>query len=170
MADTGRRRHNLTRFLRYLVAALQPVLAGIGQGVLVAPDDSKQPAFKPLLSSLINDELEEAGRAFVLVLDNYQEIEEDLIHRAVAFLIEQLPHGGHLVISTRSDPPLPLSRCGGRGQLDELHQSELCFTAAETSAFFNELTGFDLTEDEVCRPCYAVPMDGSRAFKWPRFP
>ena len=41
------------------------------------------------------------------------------VHAAVTFLLDHLPHQMHLVIATRSDPPLPLARLRTGGQLTE---------------------------------------------------
>ena len=41
----------------------------------------------------------------------------------------------NLVIASRADPPLPLSRLRGRGELIELRASDLSFTSDEASAF-----------------------------------
>lgn len=37
----------------------------------------------------------------------------------------------HLVISSRTDPPLPISRLRARGQMNELGAAELAFTESE---------------------------------------
>ena len=46
----------------------------------------------------------------VLVLDDYHLIDAPPIHSALAFLLDHLPPQLHLVITTRADPPLPLTR------------------------------------------------------------
>ena len=55
----------------------------------------------------------------------------------------------HLIISTRIDPPLPLSRLRARGQLTELRAADLRFTPAEVATFLNEVIGLNLPADTV---------------------
>ena len=55
----------------------------------------------------------------------------------------------HLVIATRVDLPLPITRLRGRGQLFELHASDLSFTPVEASIFLNEAMGLTLSADQV---------------------
>ncbi len=55
----------------------------------------------------------------------------------------------HLVIVSRQDPPLPLSRLRGRGQVTEIRQSDLCFTLEEATTFLNQSMGLDLKTSEV---------------------
>ena len=55
----------------------------------------------------------------------------------------------HLVIATREDPALPLSRLRARGQLTELRTADLRFTASEASEFLNEVMGLTLLPEEI---------------------
>ena len=59
---------------------------------------------------LVINRLAELPREVVLVLDDYQFVTEDDCHASVAFFVEHLPGNAHLVLSSRTDPPLPLGR------------------------------------------------------------
>jgi LuxR family transcriptional regulator, maltose regulon positive regulatory protein len=69
---------------------------------------------------------------FILVLDDYQVIDEPAVHALVAELLRRPPWQLHLVISTRRDPPLPLVAARARGSLVEIRTNDLSFTAPET--------------------------------------
>ena len=71
------------------------------------------------------------------------------VHEAVAFLLDHLPDQLHLVMATRSDPPLPLARLRSRGQLTEVRAADLRFTPAEAREFLNQVMGLDLTAADV---------------------
>jgi LuxR family maltose regulon positive regulatory protein len=43
----------------------------------------------------------------------------------------------HMIIATRSDPPLPLARVRSRNLLTELRAADLSFSADETANLFN---------------------------------
>lgn len=60
-----------------------------------------------------------------------------------------LPASMHVVLITRADPPLPLSRLRARGQLLEIRMSDLRFTEAEAAAFLNQVMGLHLTVEDV---------------------
>ena len=136
------------RFLAYVIAALQGVKAGIGQGVLSALDASQPPPVELLLVGLIN-ELAAVTAPFVLVLDDYHLVESKPIHEVLAFLLDHQPPQMHLVISTRTDPPLPVARLRARGQMLELRQGDLCFSAAEADQFLRQVMALDLPAGEV---------------------
>ncbi|MGD9147374.1 MAG: hypothetical protein PVI80_17530, partial [Anaerolineae bacterium] len=136
------------RFLAYLVAALRSIEPGIGQGILGALQRPQAPPVAPLLVGLIND-LAAIPAPFVLVLDDYHTIEAGAVHDAVAFLLDHQPPKMHLLIATRTDPPLPISRLRGLGQLTELRQNDLRFSLDEAAEFLNEAMGLGLSSEEI---------------------
>jgi LuxR family maltose regulon positive regulatory protein len=137
-----------TRFLTYLVAALQQIghtIGQIGQGTAQTPHSAPTEA---LLTGLIN-EIAANSTPFVLVLDDYHVIKAQSIHHALTFLLEHLPPHMRMVITCRADPPLPLARWRGRGQLTELREADLRFTTEEIALFFNEISGLNLSAAQV---------------------
>jgi LuxR family maltose regulon positive regulatory protein len=137
-----------TRFVTYLVAALQTVQQDIGESLLSRQRAPQAPPLRESLAAVINEVSALADR-LVLVLDDYQTIKAKPIHDAVAFFLDHLPDNVHLVITTRSDPVLPLARLRGRGQLTELRQADLRFTSEEVSAFLNQTMELALSPDQI---------------------
>jgi len=131
------------RFLAYLIAACQKAANGIGDEATRLLTASPQTPSGVVLTSLIND-LDAAGDEMTLVLDDYHVINSQAVHDAVTFLLDHLPETFHLVIASRSDPPLPLARLRARNQLAELRAADLRFTAAEAAHFLNEVMGLHL--------------------------
>ena len=131
------------RFLTYFVAALQQINPEIGQtaqGLLQAP---QLPRPETLLTMLIN-EIATLPGDFVLVLDDYHVIDNQTIHKALNFLIARIPSQFHLIIASRSQPPLTLSRLRGQAQLLELNSADMRFTAVEVEKFLKETMQLDL--------------------------
>lgn len=137
-----------TRFVAYLVAALQTIAAGLGTGVLGALQAPQPPALEAILTNLLN-EISAIPHPFLLVLDDYHIIESPAVDKALTFLLDHLPPPLHLVIATREDPPLPLARLRGRGQLTELRAADLRFTPPEAASFLNHVMGLNLTSAAV---------------------
>ena len=104
------------RFWRHMVAALDRACPGIGErvGLLLGPP--AQASFEGLVTALINDlaAWPDDGEV-LLVLDDYHLIDARPVHVSLAFLLEHLPPGLHLVLASRADPPLPLARLGPAG-------------------------------------------------------
>jgi LuxR family maltose regulon positive regulatory protein len=131
------------RFLSYLAAALQEAEHTIGSQAAQMLAAAQQAPPEAILTSLIND-LDSAHKEMILVLDDYQFINSQAVHEAVAFVLEHCPKTFHLVIATRSDPPLPLARLRARGQTAELRAADLRFTEAEATQFLNDIMGLRL--------------------------
>jgi LuxR family transcriptional regulator, maltose regulon positive regulatory protein len=119
-----------TRFLAYLVAALQRIAPNIGEGVLGVLQSPQPPPTESILTALLND-IDTVPDDFVLVLDDYHVIDGSAVDEALSFVLEHLPPGMHLVIATREDPHLPLARLRGRGQLSEVRADDLRFATDE---------------------------------------
>jgi LuxR family maltose regulon positive regulatory protein len=64
-------------------------------------------------------------------------------------LIENLPANLHLVLATRNDPELPLSRWRVRGQLIEIRDRDLRFTQEEAASFLTLAMGLPLSEGDI---------------------
>ena len=137
-----------TRFLTYLVAALQTIMANIGEGVLGVLQSPQPPPIESILTVLLN-EITTIPDYFVLVLDDYHVVDSKPVDEALTFLLEHLPPQMHMVITTREDPHLPLARLRARGQLTELRATDLRFTPAEATDFLNQIMGLNLSPEDI---------------------
>jgi len=135
-------------FWAYFAAALQRVqidVADVSQTMLQSP---QVPPADAILTPLLN-QIAVVSSPFVLVLDDYHEIETPVIHEGLAFLLDHMPRQMHLVIATRVDPPLPIARLRGRAHLTELYQADLRFTPEKATDFLNQTMGLDLSPEDV---------------------
>src|SRR6266851_8476584 len=137
-----------TRFLTYLVAALQTIAPTIGEGVLGVLQSPQPPPTEAILTALLNEITTLPGH-FVLVLDDYHVIDAQAVDMAFTYLVEHLPPQMHLVIATREDPQLPLARLRARSHLTELRAADLRFTASEASAFLSQVMGLSLSAEDI---------------------
>jgi LuxR family transcriptional regulator, maltose regulon positive regulatory protein len=125
------------RFWRYVITACQPFDAAIGHSALALLHTAQQPSWEIVLTTFINDLAQLVGQG-VLVLEDYHVITAPQIHEMMVFLLDHLPTTLHLIMTTRSDPPLPLARLRAQPALNELRAVDLRFSLAETQAFFQQ--------------------------------
>ena len=127
------------RFWRHGVAALDRSRPGLAErvGPLLGPPAPA--SYEGLVTALINELAagSDADQA-LLVLDDYHLIDSEAVHTSLGFLLEHRPPGLHLVLASRSDPPLALARLRGQGQLTELRAADLRFTADEAAALLRQ--------------------------------
>src|SRR5438132_12360776 len=136
------------RFWRYVIAACQAFQTGIGKSALALLHTPRRPSLETLLTTFIN-ELAQLAHKCVLVLEDYHVITSSQIHETMAYLVDHLPATVHLLILTRSDPPLPLARLRAHGDLYELHAADLRFSLAETRTFLQQALPFPLSAEAI---------------------
>jgi len=145
LAVAGAADNDPVRFWRHAVAALDRARPGIGErvGLLLGPPVPA--SFEGLVTALINDLAAQPDDGEVLLLlDDYHLIDAQPVHASLAFLLEHLPPGLHLVLASRADPPLPLARLRAGGQLAKLRTADLRFSAEKAAALLRESAGADL--------------------------
>jgi LuxR family maltose regulon positive regulatory protein len=137
-----------SRFLTYLIVALQTLITGVGDGVLAALQSSQPISAKDLLTTLLN-ELSSTEDDFILVLDDYHTIDSKAVDELLTFFVENIPPQMHLIITTREDPPLPLARLRARNQLTEIRAADLRFSEGEAAEFLNQVMGLSLSAENI---------------------
>ena len=140
---------SLTVFVTYLVAALRTAYPQAGRTISAALSGALnlQPS---VLVELFLKELEALGRPLVLVVDDYHLVHDLDVHAFTARLVQGVPAGIHLVLISRSDPPIGLARLRGWGKLAEVRSPDLRFTQDETAELVQRILGdADAITDEI---------------------
>ena len=100
------------------------------------------------------------------MLDDYHVIREPAIHEGMRFVVAHLPVVSHLVIATRVEPPVDVSRLRARGELGEIVSDQLQFSDAEVEALLNDTLALELPPSSssffVPRPRAGPPAFTSR--------
>jgi LuxR family maltose regulon positive regulatory protein len=123
-----------TRFLFYVSQALHHACPEVGAGAigLILENNLIDPT--AILSSLIND-LAEIDENVYLFLEDYHWLSASRIHETVAYFLKHAPSHCHVVLTTRTEPPLPLATLRAQNQLIEIDTLALRFDMQETQAF-----------------------------------
>jgi len=135
-------------FLIYLLASIRTIWPDFAEDAFAALTDSPPAPVSTLIPTIVN-ELTELDGTLVLILDDYHVITSQEIHETISFLLEHQPHQVHLVIATRADPPLPISRLRAQRLLTELRTADLRFTSDEARALLNDMMGLELENEDV---------------------
>lgn len=137
-----------SRFLGYVIAALRHAGAIASLAAFAEASSANPAAIDPILMELLNA-IAERHAETALVLDDYHVIESESVHHIVQEIIDHIPPNLHLVIASRVDPPLALSRLRARGMLLEIRAADLRFTTDEAARFFNDSMSLGLTDEQV---------------------
>ncbi|MGE5703869.1 MAG: LuxR C-terminal-related transcriptional regulator, partial [Clostridia bacterium] len=142
------RDNNLVRFMEYLVAALRTIQSDLCDSVLRYLDETRDFSVETAMTLLMN-EAQALNQEIVVILDDYHVIREPSIHHGLAFLLAYLPRNMHVIISSRSEPPLPLSAMLAKRQLVRVSANDLRFTVNEIRELFALTMGKHLSMEEL---------------------
>ena len=138
------------RFWRYLLLAAGQAGSTAGAAALRRLDAPGADLLRDVLPAFVNA-LVSADAPLVLVLDDYHLVTSPQVHTSIATLLDRSPPQLHLVLITRADPALPLSRLRVRAEIAEIRAEDLRFSAAEALDFFSDRLGPRLSEQDVLR-------------------
>jgi LuxR family maltose regulon positive regulatory protein len=104
-------------------------------------------------ATLSNDILAWEDR-FLLILDDFQVIQDHFIMEVLRGLITNLfqanlPQPLHLVLLSREEPSLPLARLRANNQLSEIRAGNLRFTGPEAACFLNEVMDLSISPADI---------------------
>jgi LuxR family transcriptional regulator, maltose regulon positive regulatory protein len=146
------------RFWMYILHALQKAHEGTPDHPVMALELSPLASAETFLTALLNafsaprrSRPVSTPRGTILILDEYHVVTNQEIHTAVAFLLEHLPASLHLLIASRTYPPLPLTQLRAGGYLAELGAQDMNFSAEETAQFLHTTLPLSFTTEEVAR-------------------
>jgi LuxR family maltose regulon positive regulatory protein len=146
----------LSHFFSYLLSSIQNGCPGIemDEELFQFDDDPSETKLFSLLYYLLDN-----INGLILVLDDYHNIRNPIIHRFIQQLINirntqeinnQAGISGILpVILTRTDPPFSLSRWRIQNEIIEIRADDLIFSIQEGEKFFAQSAITNLTEDQI---------------------
>ncbi len=139
---------DLEVFLLYFVAAIRTVFPAACAEALALLQAPHAPDQMPRLIALSN-EIEQLPARIILVLDDYQVIHGEAVHDFLSELLRHWPQRLHLVLISRSNPPLPMAHLRAIGQVTAIRTRDLRFTREESAAFLNRALAAPLSQVAV---------------------
>ncbi len=136
------------RFLTCLLASIESTSPSLTEFSANLLQSSQPPTLEVIVTSLLESAVA-LETDLVLALDDYHVISNIEVHELLNQLVSQLPPVLHLLVLTRSDPPLPLARLRVRNQLTEIRAHDLRFTLDESAEFLSHTMGLSLSSEQV---------------------
>ena len=128
---------DLNLFLRYFIAAVRTIFNEACEGTLALLQAQQQPPDAVLYATLSNELTELPGEA-ILVLDDYHTVRGTEVHNLLIELARHWPKPLHLVLISRTNPPMPMTSLRAKGMLGEIRGKDLRFTLEETAAYLGQ--------------------------------
>jgi LuxR family maltose regulon positive regulatory protein len=141
----------------YVIEALRRACPEIS--LSVSPQTAGAASIVHLVLPRLVNELDDLGEV-TLILDDFHRLSDGAARESLAWFVDHAPPAFQLVLSTRTEPDLPLAALRAHGELLELRAGDLRFTPEEADAFLNGRLELGLMPDEV--DALVERMDG-----WP---
>ncbi len=148
----GESDQDLPTFSSYLIAGLSKIAPSFCEEIDSLLDTIGSPKSAPEeIVTLLIGELEKvvAHDLFIVLEDYHLVAESPEIKSALAFLLENLPSNLYVIIISRNEPELPLSRLRATREIVEIKTEDLAFTDSETDRLCAKLFGTSLQEENV---------------------
>jgi LuxR family maltose regulon positive regulatory protein len=140
--------NNTSRFFSYFISALQIRVPGIGEEALQFIQSTGGSNLEAGMTLLIN-EISTLPKEIILVLDDFQILENQAALQRISFLLKYLPPNLHLLIASRSEPELDMAFLRAKGRVMELGADELRFTNQEVGQYFRQVAELRLTSETL---------------------
>ncbi|MCG8611874.1 MAG: LuxR C-terminal-related transcriptional regulator [Pseudomonadales bacterium] len=139
------------RFWQYIIGAFQRIYDNVGHEANKLLNQADFECFEGAITSLVNDLslIEEPNLPVYLVLDDFHHIQDFDILRNLVYFVDYLPPTVQLILTSRTEPVLPLSRWRVRNYLVEIYATDLAFSDEECLRFFNEYMAKNISLDEA---------------------
>lgn len=139
------------RFWRHVLHAVSGAVPAAGRPALSVLDTAGVDIDRDVLPALVNALAAPATAPLLLVLDDFHAVRNTVVHRQLSRLLEHRPAALHLLLLTRSDPPLTIGKLRLHGEVLEIRSNELHFTVAEAGELMRARLGEPLAESDVRR-------------------
>lgn len=125
---------DLSQFVTYLASSFGTIEEGFGSNALAIYNESAGRSLLGFVAALTNA-LANVQSQVYLFLEDFHSVQNPEVCALVDLLLELAPPTLHLVITSRSKPPLSLVKLRAKDDLNELSFADLRFTLSETCAF-----------------------------------
>jgi LuxR family maltose regulon positive regulatory protein len=137
------------RFWQYFIGAIGTSIDNFGSEAMQLL--STAPNLEACVTALINELSEWAldGNSLSIVLDDFHNIQHPDTLRSFSYLVDFLPPNIELIITTRFEPALPISRWSVKNWVDAIYASDLVFTYDESKQFLADYMALSLNDKQV---------------------
>jgi serine/threonine-protein kinase PknK len=139
---------NVVWFVSHLIEAIRAVTPALASELGEVLEEHGDEAERYVLTSLIN-EIHQSGARMTLVIDDWQRVTDPATFAAMRYLLDNVPAGLTVVMTSRSQSGLPMSRMRMQDELVEIDTTALRFDVGESENFLVELSGLELDRTDV---------------------
>lgn len=135
------------QFRAYLLGALQQAGLAVEDSTALPSEARAELPVAQTVATIV-DAACQSSKALYLFIDDYHHVDDPLTHALIQGLLDHCPEEMHLVLASRTSPPLAVSRMRLTGELSEIALADLPFDFHETQDFLAKQLG-EVTPDDA---------------------
>ena len=144
-------------FLSYFIAGIKKIYPEFGEKTLNRISRSQEfgtqkfgREYESVLTIFLSELEEHITRDMIIIVDDYHFIQDSIeINDSLEFIIENLPQNFHIVIISRVDPGLHLSKFRARRELLDIREDNIVFSITEVEDLFTQVFGITMDKDSL---------------------
>jgi len=138
------------RFWRYVIGSIDAKIEGIGTEAIKFLDTTPT-HIEAAITTLVNqlNQHSVSGQSLAIVLDDFHVIQNKEILQLLTYFIDFIPANIEVIMTTRFEPSLPISRWSVKNWVDQIYSSDLVFSYDESKIFFNSYMGLTFSEKQI---------------------
>lgn len=134
------------QFRAYLLGALQRAGLAVEDGTALPSAARAELSVAQTVATIV-DAACQSNKSLFLFIDDYHHVDDALTHALIQGLLSHCPEGIHLILASRTSPPLAISRMRLTGDLMEIALADLPFDFQETQDFLGKQLGAVTPDD-----------------------
>ena len=148
--DLDSQDNDVATFFNYLLAGMRKHVAGFGERVHSVVSEKRSNDI--ISGTFINEFVERVNRDFYIIFDDYHRLDKNRkIANIIDYLLRHMPAHLHLIISSRTTPPIYLSYYLAKQELLHLGKEHLQFDIKETQDLLRGIYRIDIQEEDIAR-------------------
>ncbi len=137
-------------FFRYIITGLNQHSEGFGRNIDTLLSQSRE--VELIVGTFINEFIENFPKEVFLIFDDFHHLQKNRrIIAAIEYLLRHLPNNLHIIIASRTTPPLNLTYYATKQEMLMIGKEHLQFDIKETRLLFGEIYGMEISQEEIDR-------------------
>jgi LuxR family maltose regulon positive regulatory protein len=142
--------NDLATFLDYLISGVRRYSPDFGKRIKSIIPQVRDTEI--VIGTFINEFTERVKKNFYIILDDYHHLQKNIeVAKNLDYLLRYMPDNLHIIIASRSTPPLNLSYYSSKQELFQIEKEHLQFTIKELELLLKNIYGLTLPKTEVTR-------------------
>ncbi|KZZ57227.1 hypothetical protein A3762_10255 [Oleiphilus sp. HI0125] len=141
--------NNAQRFWQYVIGSIATAIDNFGEEAnqLISEHQPSEAVVTSLVNELTTWSM--AGNELSVVLDDFHNITDPEILRSFAYLVDFIPPNVEIILTSRFEPALSISRWSVKNWVDAIYASDLVFSYDESKAFFKDYMSLAFTDKQI---------------------